>query len=394
MSVYHYSAVDSEGKECSGSVDAFTEKDARHALRLQGLILTKLKHVKKESLSRFSKLELLTLTSQLKQLLEAGLSLYDSLVALEGQFKDSKWHHLLYNLCESIQRGSSFSEAIALYPNLFDRTYIAMIKAAELSGSLTLVFSEICSNLEKQLKLKKQISASLLYPVLLTGFASIVILLLLFFVIPSIEALFEAKEATGLTYIVFQSSLFARDYGGVVLILVTSLVLALVWKRKVIKSSTAVQALYLSIPLLKVLLIKHALARFFRTLATLQRGGVSLLDALYMSQNVMNFPPLEKVMMQAQEKIIQGSKLSVELKKSDLIPPLAYRMLAVGEECGSSTTTYQKLAEMYEEEVEKSIAHYTAIAQPAILVGMGLIVGVVMLAVLLPLTDTSALLGD
>ncbi|MDR3624170.1 MAG: type II secretion system F family protein [Chlamydiales bacterium] len=394
MPVFNYFAVDAEGKECSGAIDAHTERDVRSVLRLQGLVLTKLKQVKREAFVRFTKLELLTFTQQLRQLLEAGLPLYDSLVTLEGQFKDKKWHRLLLGLCEHIQRGSSFSNALEQYTHLFDRTYIAMVRAGELSGSLSSIFVEICAYLEKQLKLQKQIINSLIYPMILLGFASIVIMLLLFFVIPSIEALFESKELEGLTYVVLQASLFARNYGDVSLLFLALVISFIFWKKRAIKQSRITYELILRIPMLKMIFVRVALARFFRTLATLQKGGVSLLEALFMSREVMNFPPLEKVVADAQEKIVEGSKLSIELKKSSLIPPLVYRMLAVGEECGSSVVTYQKMAEMYEEEVEKNIARYTAIAQPIILIFMGAVVGIVMLAVLLPLTDTSILMGE
>lgn len=394
MGSFRYSAINKEGQLSFGAIAGVNEKEARDSLRSQGLTLTQMKRSRVFFEKSFDKNWLLPFTLQLKQLIDAGIPIYESLISLKEQSLGRVEHALLANICEKIRLGSSLSKAFSEYPNLFDERYIAMVVAGEMSGSLRESFCDLVTLLEKQNELKKQLVSALLYPALLGSICLVVISLLLFFVVPSIESLMDGNVTSGITAFVMQTSHFVRDYGWFLLCIMIFFASLIYWKKEVLVRSKRVHQFYLKIPLLKTVLIKSALVRFFRTLATLQKGGVSLVDSLEMSLKVMKCPSLEELMRVTRERIVEGSSLGKELSKSPLIPSLTARMLVIGEEAGSHLSSFEKIAGFYESDVEKLLQRFTMLLQPLILVVMGLIVGLVMLAILLPLTDVNVWIGD
>ncbi len=216
--------------------------------------------------------------------------------------------------------------------------------------------------------------------------------LLLTFVIPSLETLFEDRPVNGFTRAVMLFSHFLTHQWGYYLPLIIGSGVGVYFALTSPKGKRWVQRTLLRMPVLKTLITQTAIARFSRTMGTLLEGGVSLIQALQIARKTMRHTLFEEVVEEAEGRIVEGSLLSVELKKSPLIPTLVPRMLSIGEEGGSAPAMFQKIADLYESEVDKSLTRLTALAQPVILVFMGGIVGVIMIAVLLPLTYVSAFL--
>lgn len=394
MPVYHFKALNAQRKKCTGTFEVSSEKEARESLRAQGLMLINLK-VKKSPLgaARLNGQDLLGFTLQLSQLLEAGIPLYESLLALEEHTRGEKWHGIILRLCNQVKEGMSLSQACSLFPKCFDRLYISMIKAGEATGTLGAVCTRLHSLLDRQLKLKKQLGTALLYPIILGLFSMIVVCLLLLFVVPSIESLFEGRQVNGLTHVVLLFSHFFRNFWPYCFLALAGSIIGLYWYGHTPQGHLKIHRIKMKTPLLKTVIIQTALARFSRTMFTLLKGGVNLVESLKTARQVLHNPLLEHVIESSESRIIEGSKLSTELKKSAYIPHMVSRMLAIGEEGGDVTIMFQKIADVYEGEVEKSLERLTALAQPVILLGMGFIVGIVMLAVLLPLTDASSFIG-
>jgi len=394
VAVFCFKAVNAQGKKSAGTFEAASEKEVRAAIRAQGLSLVDIRPKRPSSGSQGLKgQELLGFTLQLAQLLEAGIPLFESLLALEEHTRGEKWHGIILRLCSHVKEGMSLSASCALFPESFDRLFVSMIKAGEATGTLGTVCNRLHFLLERQLKLKKQLWTALLYPIILGAFSLLVVFLLLLFVVPSIEALFEGRQVNGLTSIVLSSSRFFSDYWPYCLALFGGCAAWLYWYGKSPQGRMQLHLLCMKLPLFKTVMTQSALARFSRTMFTLLKGGVNLVDSLRTARQVMHNPLLENVVEAAEMRLIEGGKLSAELKKSPLIPLMMPRMLAIGEEGGDVTVMFQKVAEVYEGEVEKSLTRVTALAQPVILLVMGFIVGIVMLAVLLPLTDASAFIG-
>ncbi len=400
MPLFLYRYIDPKGKKKSGLIEAGGFADAKDKLRSQKILVLSLEESRRAKskglLGKHKEViageHLITFTSQLASLLLAGMPLYESLVCLEEQYRTETFHPTVLTLCEHIKKGSSLSAAMAGFPESFNKLYCALVAAGESVGALETTLRKLATLLAKQRKLKKQLTTAMIYPILLVCFSMLVCTLLLTFVIPSLETLFEDRPVNRFTSLVMGFSRLLTHQWPIYLPLVVLSITGGIYLFISPKGKLWIQLASLRLPLIKTLVIQTAMARFSRTMGTLLQGGVTIITALQISRKTMRNPYLEGVIENAEGKIIEGSLLSVELKKSPLIPTLVPRMLAIGEEGGSAALMFNNIADLYEDEIEKTLTRVTALAQPVILVIMGGIVGLIMLAVLLPLTDVNAFL--
>ncbi|MBS4167628.1 type II secretion system F family protein [Parachlamydia sp. AcF125] len=391
MPMYQYQAYNAAGKKKNGYVEAHNEKEAKSKLRDQALMIVKLSLKEAGSSSkRLKGDELLAFTFQLSQLLGAGVPLYEALIAIEEHYRSEAFHSIILSLCDQIKAGTPLSEAMENYPDSFNRLYCSMVRAGESVGALDLVLEKLSFLLNKQQKLRKEIATAMIYPTVLGCFALLVICLLLGFVVPSIEGIFADKKLNGFTHAVLSVSHFFRDYWWIYLPLLLLMIFLMVIKLKAPSGKAWLERQLLTLPGIKNLVIQAAVARFCRTMATLQNGGVTMIDSLRIARETMRNAVLEEEIKRAETKIIEGSSLSTQLMQSKYFPHMVSRMLAVGEDSGSSVIMMNKIADMYEEELEKTLSRVMALAQPIILIIMGTVIGTVMMAVLLPLTDVSS----
>jgi general secretion pathway protein F len=215
--------------------------------------------------------------------------------------------------------------------------------------------------------------------------------MLLGFVVPSIESIFEGRELNAFTATVISVSHFFRDYWWFYIPAFFGIIFYLVYKIRSPAGKLWIQRNFIKLPLIKTLMVQAAIARFCRTMGTMQQGGMTIMDSLKIARDVMQNVVLEKEIELAEGKIIEGSSLSAEMGRSKWFPPMVSRMLAVGEDSGSTVIMLNKIADMYEEELEKTLDRVMALAQPVILIGMGTVIGFILMAILLPLTDVSSL---
>lgn len=393
MPLYHYQALDHQGKKTAGIINADCIEMAKERLKKQKVIVTKLvSDVGEGNPIKLSGSSLLAFTRDIANLLQSGLPLYESLLIIEEKAIGHKDHRLFLNLCDQVKQGSQLSEALAGYPKSFDSIYVAMVAAGEETGSLATVFFQLTKIIAKQQKLRKQITTALIYPAFLFTFCLVVILALFLFVIPSMRELMEGRNLHPLTQTILSMSQYLSFHKGVlgVLFSIISLLILLFSRSK--RGKGFFKNISLHIPLLKKMLSQSVLIRFSRTLGILLRHSVPLTSALKFAKKVMDHPQYEAVVTSAEQKIIEGKKLSVELGQSKLFPSMMIRMLSTAEEVGKIDEMLIHIAEIYEEDLEKSLQQFTSLLQPIMLLILGLIVGVVLLSVLLPLTDVSSFL--
>lgn len=391
MPLFQYEALSEKGKKFSATVDADNLLEAKLKLiRRQVAVLRINIANEKQSKNHLSKSELLYLTREIARLLQAGLPLFETLSALEEKYRNQKPHRLLLDLCDLVRSGLPFSASLAKHPQTFDLLYTSMIANAEKTGSLALALQELAELLSRQLQVRKQLLSALLYPAMLSGFCLIVLSSLLFYVIPSLKELFEGRDLHPFTQIVFAASNFACNAKGFLATFVLALISFITaslflpkWKQKLFSFS-------FRIPILKNLLAKVAFVRFCRAAATLLEGGLPLVQAFSQARRVMRHPPLEEVIARAEEKISQGEKICAPFQNHPLIPPLIPRMIGIAEEGGKLPFMMRQIAQIYEEELEKSLTHFATVAQPVLLLILGGIIGFVLLSVLLPMTDVSS----
>jgi len=393
MPLFQYEALSETGKKIGGVVDADSLFTAKEKLRKDQILVTgvvQLKEKRREAV--LTSQVLLDFTRALGQLLRAGLPLYESLVTIEEKYRRHRVHPLFLDLCDQLKGGASFSDALARYPKSFDPVYLSMVRAAEQTGSLPFIFEQLSGLIGRQQKLRKQLISSLIYPAFLLSFCFVVVCTLLLFVIPSMKALFSGRQLHPMTATVLAVSDFFVENGLAVLICLISLAAgAFLWLRRA-EGKRFFQTLLLKLPLFKTLVSQAALIRFSRSFAILLAGGVPIVDALRLSRKVTNNFLFEEMLERAEKKIVEGRPLSEEFQNSPLIPPLMNRMLAISEETGKVAPMLQNIAEIFEDELERSLQQLSAILQPALLMLLGLIIGVVLLSVLIPLTDVNSLM--
>lgn len=391
MPIYSYQALDSKGKKKKGLIEASTESEAKIRLRDQGIMVSKLiPHKSANSKENLKGEQLLTFTLQLSYLVNAGVPVYESLIALEEQYRHEPFARVILSICEQIKSGARLSDAMAKYPYSFNHLYTSMIAAGESAGALDIVLEKLAELLAKQNKLKGEIISAAIYPSVLIVFSILVISVLLGYVVPSIESIFADRELNSFTNFILNASYIFRNYWWVYLPII---ILSVTWVYFRLRSEEGklwLEKKFLKLPIIKNLLIQGAIARFCRTMGTLLRGGLTVIDSLRISREVMGNKTLEDEIKRAENKIVEGSTLSTELAKSKWIPHMVSRMLAVGEDSGTTIVMFNKIADMYEENREKTLNRLLAFSQPVILIVMGAVILAVLLAILLPLTDMSS----
>jgi general secretion pathway protein F len=391
MPLFQYLAVSSEGKAIKGVIDADSLGTAKERLRKQQVMVTKVTALqsKRDELA-LPPAMLLSFTRELAQLLKAGLPLYESLLTIEEKHRRHKAHPLFLDLCDNLKEGSSLSHALKRYPATFNKIYLSMVQVAEQSGNLAVVFDQLAQLITRQQKLKKQLTSALAYPSFLAIFCFFIICGLMFFVVPSMRELFEGRSLHPITTLVVGISNWVNDHVVFLGSFLTALISGTIIAVRSRQGKIFLYELSLKLPLVKTLLLHSALVRFCRSLAMLLAGGVPLLEALSLSRNVVKSPLIEESILEAEKRVGQGERLSAAFKGARLIPPLVLRMLALSEETGKMGDAFFSLAEIYDEEMEKHLQQLSTFLQPALLITLGAIVGLVVLSILLPLTDVSS----
>lgn len=392
MPLYLYQALDLQGKRKKGLIEAQSEREAKDKLRDMGVMVTSL--AAKASMSSRENLKgekLMAFTLQLSQLVGAGVPLYESLLAIEGQCRSEPYHRIILSLCEQIKAGASLSQAMSAFPDSFNQLYCSMITAGESIGVLDNVLEKLSQLLAKQIKLRSEIITAMVYPGILASFSFMIILLLLGFVIPSIEGIFEGRKLNGFTSFVLSVSHFFRDYWWVYLPAIGAIIGGLVYYLRKPAGKLWLEKTFLKLPVIRTLMVQTAVARFCRTMGTLLQGGLPLIEAMRISRDVMRNTTMSQEVKVAEGRIIEGSSLGKELARAKLFPPMVAQMLSVGEDSGSVVVMFNKIADMYEQDLEKTLNRLMALSQPAILIIMGIVIGTMLLAILLPLTDVSSL---
>lgn len=388
MVVYAYQAFTSQGKKTSGSIEAGTPQEAKEKIRQMQLLLSRLEVQKKaQKGQRLNNDTLLIFTSQLAQLLSAKIPLFESLVALEEQARQEPHHQVLSGITERIRRGSSLSEAMADFPESFSRLYRALISAGEAIGNLELSLNRLHSFLAHQRKIQKQLISAMIYPALLACLLVVAVFVLVGFVIPALEQLFEDKKIPEFTQMVMSTSQFLRQWGIIIVGLVAGFLSYLYYRLKNPQAKAKLQRFFLKVPILNRYMILSSLSRFARTLSTLLDGGLPIIASLSFSKEALNNARLVEIISQAEGKIIEGVPLSQELSRYSEIPPLFARMVLIGEESGKLPAMLSQLATLYEEDTERTLTRIVTLAQPVLLLLMGGLIGGVLLSILLPLSS-------
>ncbi len=402
MPVFEYRALDSKGKVREGILDADTAKEARLKLRDQKIHVVDLRTKEDVGgkrrnwlpgfLKRRHAEEVSAVTRQLATMLKSGIPLAQSLSALIEQAETPDIEAILRDIREKVTQGASLADAMAFHPAYFNDLFVNMVKAGQAAGTLDVVLKRLADYMQKQNRMRARVKAALAYPFIMVIIGALVVAGLMTFVVPKILAVIKSagkgKAAVPLpTEILIAVSNLFRDWWWAML-----LVLFGVWfvYRGALRSEGfryRRDRFLLSIPVMGDLLKKQAVSRFAVTLATLLRSGVPALNALTIVRNVVDNQVLAKVVGEIHDRILEGADISGPMKKSGIFPPVVGYMISIGEQTGQLEEMLERIAEAYDEELEVATTKFTALLEPILIVGMALVVGFIVMAVLLPIMD-------
>ena len=404
MPVYEYTALNSTGKRLKGIVDADSVVAARHKLRESNIFpigieetSSKPKGLPSGQVSfaslfrRIRPAELSAVTRQLATLMGAGISLVSSLEGLISQITNPSLKKILAHIKESVNEGNSFAFALSQHPKLFSQIYINMVRAGEASGSLDLVLRRLAEFSEHQEALKGRLRAAMIYPIIMTIIAALALLMLVTFVVPKFVDVFSDMErALPLpTLMVIGASNFLQSFWWIILIAFIIAIIAAGRFKNTPRGGYIWDRIKLNAPVFGMINIKMAMARFGKTLGSLTQSGVPLISALQIVRNIVNNRLIADDIDIAMEEIQEGKSLAVPLAKSKYFPPVVIQMINVGEQSGDLENMLDKIAEIYEQEVESQISAMTAMLEPVMILVMAVIVGFIAFSILLPILEMS-----
>ncbi|MCF8143774.1 MAG: type II secretion system inner membrane protein GspF [Deltaproteobacteria bacterium] len=407
MPVYEYQAFDRTGKNKSGIIDADSPMAARQKLRGSGVFPIALKETSsdlKEKAPGYSPVstffkrvkpgEISVATRQLAILLGAGITLVSSLDALISQVSSPLLKKILAQTKESVNEGNSLAVSLAQHPKIFSEIYVNMVKAGEESGSLDLVLHRLAELTEHQQALRGRLKAALAYPVFMIFIGVLVLFFLITFIVPNITKIFDdMHQVLPLpTLILIGVSSFFKSFWWLV---AGGVAFGFLLMRRFIRTPGGRRLwdrIKLGAPLIGSLNTKSAMARFSRTLGSLLQNGVPLLSALGIVRNIVNNTRIAEAIDDAIDDIQSGRGLAASLSKSRWFPPIAIQMISAGEQSGEVEGMLNKIADIFEGEVESQALAMTSMLEPVMILAMGVTVGFVVISILLPIFEMNQMI--
>ena len=393
MAVYVWKGKDSRGKLVSGEETAKDRADAIRRLRKRKIAAMQVREKPKDVKLRFGARkgvgvkDLAVFTRQFATMINAGLPIVLCLDVMSKQVEKQVFREVLTKVKDSVQSGNTLADSLAKHPSVFEELYVHMVEAGESSGALDTILERLAEYLEKADQLRRKIKSAMMYPTVVTVIALLATAFLLIFVIPTFTKMFAdfGGQLPLITRIVVGMSDFLRAYWWAVGGLVLGGRFALKRYRKTEKGREKIDTLLLNLPVLGPVIRKGAVARFTRTLSTLQMSGVPILEGLTITARTSGNVVLEKAVIKTRESVSRGETLTEPLREANVFPPMVVQMVSVGEETGALDQMLAKIAEFYEDEVDTAVDGLTSVIEPLMMVVLGGIVGGMVVAMYLPI---------
>jgi type IV pilus assembly protein PilC len=419
MPRFTYVALDSRGQESTGLVEAASTNEAIIQLRQAGFFPTnvseesKVRRVERKTAQRaaiatgcaqlpgkdksiilFQRRKvkpkiLMIFTRQLATLIDSGLPLLRGLNVLAKQERDKVLKSTIQKLVDSVQGGNTFSESLEQFPLIFNDLYVNMVKAGEIGGLLELVLTRLAEFQEKAAKIKNKVAAAMVYPIMVMTMAIAIMGFLLVFIVPKFEAIFHDmlgdRPLPEITTLVINVSRFVQGHWLLFVTIILALVAGYKFVNRTAPGKSTVDRAKLRFPLCGDVIRKTAISRFSRTLGTLVTSGVPILQALTIARQTAGNTVIARAIAQVHESVKEGEPIVQPLEASGAFPPMVVSMVDVGEETGQLPEMLLKIADVYDDEVDTSVAAMTAALEPIMILFLALVVGTIVVALFLPL---------
>jgi len=391
-----WEGTDRNGKKIKGKSLAKDESAVRADLRRQGVVPTRIKKQSKGLFAGGGKItsgDISIFSRQLATMLAAGIPLVQAFEIVGSGHENAAMQKLILAIKTDVEGGSSLAEALAKQPLYFDDLFVNLVESGEQAGALESLLDKIATYKEKTEAIKKKIKKALTYPAAVLVVALVVTTILLIFVIPSFEDLFQGfgADLPTFTRMVIDLSLFVRTKGFYIVVLVGSIVAAfLYFKKRSRPFRHFLDRVMLKLPIVGTILEKASIARYARTLSTMFSAGVPLVEALESVAGATGNIVFETGVMQMRDEVATGQRLQQAMENTDLFPNMVIQMIAVGEESGSLDEMSGKVADFYEADVDDAVDNLSSLLEPMIMAILGVLVGGLVVAMYLPIFKLGA----
>jgi type IV pilus assembly protein PilC len=394
VAAYSYSAINADGLELTGELHAPDLPGAREQLRIRGLLASRLdelpsagdtsarnvfKKVKPKTLQIFSR--------QFATMIEAGLNVVQALVILEEQTEDKYFALVVRELRADVEGGLLLSQAMVRHPKIFDRLFVSMVEAGEAAGILDEVLDRVAVHIEKATQIKRRVKGAMLYPLMVLSFASLVLTGLLLFLVPVFVNIFSqlGGELPKLTQYVVNVSDLLKHRFYIIFPGIGGLIFGFRKWKKTETGRKQWDRFKLKVPKIGPVVLKVTMARFSRTLSTLVSAGVDIIQALEITGQTAGNWMVENALGDVRAKVHEGVPIAQPLVDNAIFPPMVSQMVKIGEETGELEKMLGKIADFYEDEVDAAISSLTSIVEPLMMILVGAMVGVIVIAMYLPM---------
>lgn len=432
MPRFKFAAMNAKGAETEGVLDAASQSEAVSVIRAKGLFPTRISELsadgavkstaaKRQSGSRggasakggkgakvdfkvpsflvprVKTKNLMVLTRQLATLIEAGMPLLRGLRILLQQEKNQALRKALSGMGEAVEGGSTFSEALAMYPKVFDGLFVNMIKAGEAGGVLDVVLNRLAEFMEKAERIKRKIKGAMIYPVVVLVVAISILVFLMTKIIPQFATIFQdllgGAQLPPLTQFVIDISDVIRHQGLLVIGAVVGIMVLFKMAQQTKRGRLVIDRIKLKSPLIGALIVKTSVARFARTLGTLMTSGVPVLQALNIVRDTSGNAVISRAIQGIHDSVKEGDSMTMPMDASKVFPSMVISMVDVGEETGALPEMLMRIADNYEDEVDTAVEGLTSVIEPIMIVFLALIVGTIVIAMFVPLITIITKMG-
>lgn len=404
MPAFSYQALDTQGRSHRGLIEAESARLARGLLRARSLVPLELKPAAQAPAGSgwnptlwqrrvLGHTALLLFTQQLAALLGAGLPLERVLAVLADEAEHAAQRSLLFGLRAEVNAGSSLARALGHYPREFDASFLAVVAAGEQGGQLGLVLQRLADDMQQREQLRQRVLAAALYPAIVTVFALAIVVFLMSYVVPQVAQAFAGGQRSlpTLTVLMLAASDLLRQWGWLLALLLASAGMALAWARKQPALRLRLDAAWLRLPLLGPLAQGYNAARFAATLAMLAGAGVPILRALHTAADTLHNQALRADALAALVLVREGAPLANALAAKQRFPGLLPLFARLGEQTGQLPTMLQRAADQLGSEVQRRATRMATVLEPLLIIGMGMVVLLIVLAVMLPIIELNQL---
>jgi len=396
MALYNYLGTNPKGKRVKGLIEASTLEEVVNKLRSENLVILDITEVEKAAGGgKVKGADLVVFSRQLASLISSGIPLVKSLEILAQHTDKKAFKNVILSVKKNIEAGNSLADSFSRYPDVFFPLFINMVSVGEFSGNLDVMLDRLSTYLESYHALMRKIKSAMIYPIGIIIVATVILAVVFIFVIPGFRSIFEslAVELPLPTQILIKVSDFVRGFFWWILASLVLITFGLMRFTKTSKGMEVMENIRSRLPVIGKIYKNMVLARFTKTLATLVRSGVPILNALVISAKTSGSSRLEFKMESMRDEVAQGKKVADTMKESQFFPSMVVSMVGVGEEGGDLGGMLAKVSTLYEQEVDASVSGLISLLEPAIIIFLAVVIGGIVISLFLPILKITQVMG-